>query len=148
MRRPARKTHPEFDLTNLYAYPQHLRDAIDHLPRAPGIYIFRGEAGDLPLYVGKSVNIRNRVLSHLRTEEEARMLRQARSIDFERTAGEIGALLLEARRIKELQPLYNQKLRGSKQLCSWHIDPAGSATPTLVFSRHHNFASAPCLYGL
>lgn len=148
MRRPVRKTHPEFDPAGLYEYPQHLREAMDHLPSAPGVYIFRGEEGDLPLYIGKSVNIRTRVLSHLRTEEEARMLRQTRRIDFERTAGEIGALLLEARLIKELQPLYNQKLRRSKQLCSWYLDAGASAIPRLVFSREVNFANASNLYGL
>jgi excinuclease Cho len=147
MRRKSNK-QPEFNPSALYEYPQHLRQAIDHLPSAPGIYIFRGEAGDLPLYIGKSVNIRSRVLSHLRTEDEARMLRQTRSIDFERTAGEIGALLLEARLIKQLQPLYNQKLRRTKQLCSWSLDAAATALPQLVFSKELDFARAADLYGL
>lgn len=69
-------------------YPQHLRDAMDHLPQAPGVYIFEGESGGLPLYIGKSVNLRHRLLSHLRNEDEARMLRQSVRIDHIRTCGE------------------------------------------------------------
>lgn len=42
-----------------------------------GVYQFHGESETLPLYIGKSVNIRSRVLSHLRTADEASMLRRA-----------------------------------------------------------------------
>ena len=98
---PARR-RPEFDEAQYYEYPEHLRAAISDMPAAPGVYIFHGEEGDLPLYIGKSINLRNRLLAHLRTPDEARMLRQTRRISHIRTAGEIGALLLEARLIKEL----------------------------------------------
>src|SRR5690606_33614807 len=36
---------------------------LDNLPETPGVYIFYGET-NIPLYIGKSVNIRTRVLSH------------------------------------------------------------------------------------
>ena len=56
------RTHKlEFDYSQLYEYPEHLRSAIAELPRAPGVYVFHGDDGDLPLYIGKSVNRRNRV---------------------------------------------------------------------------------------
>jgi excinuclease Cho len=140
-----RRRHPEFDQSSAYEYPQHLRAAIDDLPCAPGVYVFHGEDGDLPLYIGKSVNLRNRVLSHLRTVEEARMLRQTRRITHIRTAGEIGALLLEASMIKQQQPLLNQKLRRNKQLCSLMLE---GGKPTVVYSRDVNFATTADLYGL
>lgn len=79
------------------------------LPRTSGVYIFNGE-GTLPLYIGKSVDIRSRVLAHLRAEDEAEMIAQSRSVDFVETAGEIGALLLEARLIKQQSPLFNIRL--------------------------------------
>lgn len=60
------------------------------LPRTSGVYIFKGE-GTLPLYIGKSVDIRSRVLAHLRAEDEAEMIAQSRRVDFIETAGEIGA---------------------------------------------------------
>lgn len=150
MHSPKRR-RPEFDAARVYEYPDHLRAAMDDLPAAPGVYIFHGDAPDLPLYIGKSINIRTRVLSHLRNEEEARMLRQTRRISHIRTAGEIGALLLEASLIKQQQPLFNQKLRRSRQLFSWTIKDekgANDAKPELVYSKDVNFATHPGLYGL
>jgi excinuclease Cho len=126
------------------------------LPGAPGVYIFHGQAGDLPLYIGQSVHLRNRVLSHLRTEDEARMLRQTQRIEHIRTAGEIGALLLESQLIKQKQPLFNQKLRRNRQLCSWLVtqvtqggahDHAGVQLD-IVHANTLNFATTANLFGL
>lgn len=141
-----RLTRPEFDDSLLYEYPQHLRDAISDLPAAPGVYVFHGEDGDLPLYIGKSVNLRSRVLAHLRTVDEARMLRQTVRISHQRTAGEIGALLLEATMIKQQFPLLNQRLRRTRQLCSLRID--GRGRPEVVYSKDIDFATTPDLFGL
>jgi len=144
MHLPARR-RPAFEEARMYVYPTHLRDAIDDLPTAPGVYVFHGEEGDLPLYIGKSINLRQRVLSHLRNADEARLLRQTRRISHICTAGEIGALLLEASLIKQQQPLLNQKLRRSRQLCSLRtVD----GRPEVVYSQDLNFATEPDLYGL
>jgi excinuclease Cho len=143
--RRRRKVHPEFDETSLYEYPTHLREAIEHLPSLPGVYTFHGEEGDLPLYIGKSINIRSRVLSHLRTPEEARLLRQTKRITCERTAGEIGALLLESKLIKQLHPLHNQRLRMSRQLFAWRLV---DDKPDLVSAKDVDFSSESGLYGL
>lgn len=131
-----------------FKYPHHIdRASLDALPAKPGIYIFRDEQ-DRPLYVGKSVSIRTRVLSHLRTPEETRMLRQSRYVEYRRTAGEIGALLLEARLIKEMQPLHNKKLRRTREMCSLHLLPEAGAVPEIVYAREHDFACTTDLYGL
>jgi excinuclease Cho len=135
----------EFDATRVYEYPEHLRAALEGIPTAPGVYVFHGEEGDLPLYIGKSVNLRHRVMSHLRNADEALMLRQSKRISHIRTAGEIGALLLEASMIKQQQPLLNQKLRRSRQLCSLQMKGNKLA---VVYSKDVNFASEPDLYGL
>lgn len=142
---PARR-RPEFDEARIYEYPQHLREAVDALPAAPGVYVFHGESETLPLYIGKSVNLRARVLSHLRNPDEARMLRQTQRISHISTAGEIGALLLEASLIKQRQPLYNQQLRRSRQLCALRLRQDGR--PEVVYARDVNFATEPALYGL
>jgi excinuclease Cho len=134
--------------SELYQYPEHLRETIGDLPQAPGVYFFHGE-GDLPLYIGKSVNIRSRVLAHLRNADEARLLRQTRCISHTRTAGEIGALLLEAQLIKERQPLKNQRLRRNHQLCAWQLQPSAQGdVPVVVSTQEVNFAQAPHLHGL
>ncbi|MDR3381216.1 excinuclease Cho [Cupriavidus basilensis] len=122
-----------------------LREVARALPRAPGVYLFHGERGGLPLYIGKSVDLRARVLSHLRNAQEARMLRQLRRIDHERTGGEIGALLLEARLIKEQLPLFNQRLRRQQQLCSLRLI---DGMPEVVYANRIDFAQEPEVYGL
>ncbi len=125
-------------------YPDHLRALIDELPQSPGVYLFHGES-EWPLYIGKSVQIRNRVLSHLRNPDEARLLRQTRRISHIRTAGEIGALLLEAQLIKAQQPLTNQRLRYTRGLCALQLDGPGVR---IVSTDQVNFATEPNLYGL
>lgn len=123
-------------------------DNLRALPSAPGVYLFHGDTA-LPLYIGKSVNIRSRVLSHLREPGEARMMSQTRRVTWIRTAGEIGALLLESRLIKAQQPLYNKQLRRSRELCSWLLrGTQPPAAPTLVYSREVDFAAADGLFGL
>ena len=80
---------------------------INKLPKKPGVYYFRNEVGDL-LYVGKSVNIKNRVMSHFsqdyRNPKDLRISSQVRSVDFEKTPTDFGAQLLESEQIKSLQP--------------------------------------------
>ena len=118
------------------------------LPRSPGVYIFRGE-GALPLYIGKSVDIRSRVLAHLRAEDEAAMIAQSRRVDCIETAGEIGALLLEARLIKQQSPLFNVRLRRLRQVCSIRLTgPAGALNPQIVSGKDVVVAQAKDLYGL
>jgi excinuclease Cho len=140
-----RRRRDDFEDKQVYDYPQHLRAAIEDAPTGAGVYVFHGQEGGLPLYIGKSVNIRSRLLSHLRTQDEARMLRQTQRISYIRTAGEIGALLLEAQMIKAQHPLFNQKLRRNKQLCSLQMT---AGVPDVVYSKDIDFASAPDLYGL
>ena len=125
-------------------------DNLAALPRSCGVYVFRGE-GALPLYIGKSVDLRARVLSHLRNADEAAMLAQSRRVDTYRTAGEIGALLLEAQWVKQHMPLYNIRLRRSRSLVAWRLSPDGGSAgqpPQLVDSTRHDFAHTSDLYGL
>ncbi len=136
------------DPADTFEYPHHIdRASLDALPSRPGIYIFRDEQ-DRPLYIGKSVNIRSRVLSHLRTREEARMLQASRRVEFRRTAGDIGALLLESRLIKDMQPLYNKKLRRTREMCALHLGADEKSVPEIVYAREYDFACMTDLYGL
>ena len=136
------------DATDTFVYPDHIeRASIDALPSKPGIYIFKDEH-DRPLYIGKSINIRSRVLAHLRTPEEARMLQQSRRIEFRRTAGDIGALLLESRLIKTMQPLHNKKLRRTREMCTLHLGCDAGDAPRIVYARDCDFAKTADLFGL
>lgn len=129
----------------LFTYPAHIpRDCIDALPQQPGVYIFRDESA-APIYIGKSVNVRHRVLSHLRTPDEAQMLARTRHIDFERTGGELGALLREAMLIREHQPVFNVKLRQQREICSIVIR---EHRPDIVFAKEVDFGKSDGLFGL
>jgi excinuclease Cho len=122
--------------------------SIDALPRSAGVYIFQGK-GSLPIYIGKSVDIRSRVLAHLRAEDEAEMMAQSRRVEFIETAGEIGALLLEARLIKQRHPLFNVRLRRLRHLCSIRLPEHGDAlTPEIISGREIGVGQAQDLYGL
>lgn len=94
-------------------------ETLDNLPESPGVYIFYGEQG-MPLYVGKSINVHDRVMSHFsndtRIGKEMKLSQQARSIEVVETAGELGALFKESQLIKDLQPLYNRQLRFARKL--------------------------------
>jgi len=94
--------------------PQLAADALDALPEAPGVYRFYG-LNTLPLYIGKSANLRERVGAHFssdyRSATDLRMSTEIQRIEFEETAGEIGALLREAALVKSLLPAHNHALR-------------------------------------
>ena len=68
-----------------------------------------------PLYVGKSVNIHDRVLSHFNSTHtsgrELSIASQVTLIEHEETVGEMAALLREKVLIAKLQPIYNRQLR-------------------------------------
>ena len=134
--------------------PSHLAsDAIDEIPDTPGVYLFYGENNE-PLYVGKSVRLRQRVLSHFNADhklyKDMRLSQQLHRIEWRQTAGEIGALLLEAQLIKDLQPIHNRKLRRQGDLCAWRLqeDARGRTLPVLTLASEQDFGHADRLYGL
>lgn len=107
--------------------PSHLPlDTLKDLPRGPGVYRFYGE-NDALLYVGKSTNIAQRVASHFsgdhNTSKGVRISESLRRVECTETAGELGALLLELRQIKTLNPLFNRRSRAAKNLVSIELAP-------------------------
>lgn len=94
---------------------------LENLPETPGVYMFYAESG-MPLYIGKSINIKNRVLSHfssdIHSSTEMKISQQITHIETITTAGELGALLLEQQLIKKHLPLYNKRSRIKQELIS------------------------------
>ena len=94
---------------------------MQHIKDIPGVYIFYDDS-DLPLYIGKSIKLKTRVLSHFSSDHksatEMEMSLKIKRVDWKETAGELGALLLEAKLIKKLQPAYNRLLRNVTKLYS------------------------------
>ncbi len=84
--------------------------SFDELPRDPGVYLFRDDAGRV-LYVGKSVSIRSRARAHFApSTPPAQWTAHATIVDYRTTGSELGALVLENRLIKELRPPGNRRL--------------------------------------
>lgn len=86
---------------------------IDTLPEEAGIYYFMNEKNDI-IYIGKSRNIRKRVLSHFaegKSHKTVAMNREVYDIAFEITGSELIALLLESDEIKKHKPRYNRALK-------------------------------------
>jgi excinuclease ABC subunit C len=92
----------------------YVRERAGDLPREPGVYQFRD--GETTLYVGKAVDIRNRVRSYAdpRSHRIGKMVERAEAIECAVTDTETQALLLEANLIKRHQPRYNVRLKDDK----------------------------------
>lgn len=134
--------------------PNVAEQTILDLPDEPGIYIFEDDAG-MPLYVGKSVNIRSRVRSHFTNAtsvaKEMRMSLQSHNVSYITTETEIEALLLESAKVKELQPVFNKLLRRKKtqHIVVKHHSETGYLNFTIEshdLSRYNNLANVYGVY--
>jgi DNA polymerase-3 subunit epsilon len=88
-------------------------ETIKNLPGETGVYYFLDENKEV-IYVGKSLNIKSRVMSHLTnssTKRALEMKNKVTEINFEITGSELIALLLEAHEISTRLPLYNRAQR-------------------------------------
>ena len=100
--------------------PSHLdNQEVAKLPNSPGVYYFFDKDDHL-LYIGKSVDLKTRVMSHFvqdhQSATDAKLSRNIHHIDYQTTHSDFGAQLLEAQEIKRLSPSYNQRLRRNSGL--------------------------------
>ncbi len=96
-----------------------LQDKLNNIPTKPGVYLYKNAQGKI-IYVGKAVNLRNRVRSyfHASAQENAKtrhLVRDIAEIDFIVAGSELEALLLENTLIKKHQPKYNIRLKDDKR---------------------------------
>ncbi|CAN7249764.1 excinuclease ABC subunit UvrC [Phenylobacterium sp. LjRoot219] len=105
-----------------------IKDEVQRLPDAPGVYRMLGEAGEV-LYVGKARSLKKRVLQYAQgrfhTQRIAHMVDLTRAMEFVSTRTETDALLLEINLIKQLKPRFNVLLRDDKSF------------PEIVIRRDH-----------
>lgn len=99
---------------DIYALYSNLnRTEIDALPNTPGVYFFYNNKNEL-IYIGKSVEIKKRVLSHFSNKSAKKTIEMCKNIahiDFEETGSELCALLHESNLIKQHKPIYNTALK-------------------------------------
>ena len=102
------------------ALPPHLdSQLVDRIPNTPGVYHFLDEKGGL-LYVGKSVRLRDRVLSHFTQDhavaKDLQMSPLIYDITWFETPSDFGAQMLENHHIKTLRPKFNRRLKKVSKL--------------------------------
>ncbi|MFN0163486.1 MAG: exonuclease domain-containing protein [Burkholderiales bacterium] len=138
--------------------PKHLAaDALLALPRTPGVYLFYGQNAH-PLYIGKARDLRERVGAHFSgdwgSERGARLSEELRRIEVIETAGELSALLLEARLVRERLPAHNVRLRRRDDAVVLRLDgeerrliiePAASLSAATLAGAHGPFSSRRAL---
>ncbi|MBU1218796.1 excinuclease ABC subunit UvrC [Myxococcota bacterium] len=103
-----------------------LGEFLHNLPRTPGVYIMKDENSGV-IYVGKAINIKNRVTSYFRKGGDTRFFvprleHEVASIEILMASSEKEALLLENNLIKEFQPKYNVNLRDDKSYPGISVD--------------------------
>jgi len=100
-------------------FSEHLQGILKTLPAKSGCYLMKNAAGDM-IYVGKAINLRNRVRSyfHLNAEQDAkiqRLVREIVDIEWILVGSELEALILEMNLIKRYRPNYNIRLKDDKR---------------------------------
>ncbi|WFE68934.1 exonuclease domain-containing protein [Thiomicrospira sp. R3] len=107
-----------------YSLPANLDpDVLKDCPDTPGVYQFYNQQGHV-IYVGKSVTLRTRILSHFSQGQtlakDLQIANELHHIDWIECAGDLGAQLLEAKLVKQLSPKYNRQLKKLTKL--WHFE--------------------------
>ncbi len=98
---------------------RRIEDTLKHLPRRPGVYMFKGDDGEI-LYVGKAKVLRDRVRSYFNADRSKsiktrELVRRIVDVDTLVVESEAEALILEANLIKEHHPRFNIQLRDDKR---------------------------------
>ena len=96
-----------------------LQEKLNAIPTKPGVYLYKNQAKKV-IYVGKAVNLRNRVRSYFHKSSQTNLrlhnlVKDIRDIEFIITGSELEALLLENTLIKKYQPKYNVLLKDDKR---------------------------------
>lgn len=94
-------------------HPDFNKKILDDLPEKTGVYYFFDEDHKL-IYIGKSKNIRSRVMQHLNntsTKKAIEMKSRIIDVSYEITGSELIALLFESAEIKKHTPIYNRSQR-------------------------------------
>lgn len=97
----------------------HLQGILDTLPTRPGCYIMRDASGEI-IYVGKAINLRNRVRSyfhggHDQDMKTRKLVKNIADIEWIVVDSELEALILEMNLIKKHRPRYNIRLKDDKR---------------------------------
>lgn len=97
---------------------EKVAEKLKTLPTKPGVYQYFDATGKL-IYVGKAVNLRNRVRSYFHTSVDSvkteRLVAEIADLEWIITDSELEALLLESNLIKRHKPRFNIRLKDDKR---------------------------------
>jgi len=98
---------------------EHIQGILDTLPNKPGCYQMKNANGEI-IYVGKAINLRNRVRSYFQDGRDQdiktrQMVRHIADIQWIVVGSELEALILEMNLIKKHRPHYNIRLKDDKR---------------------------------
>lgn len=115
-----------------------ITEELKKLPNSPGVYIMH-DADDTIIYVGKAINLHNRVRSYFRKivgrgPQIDKMVAQIARFEYIVTDSELEALVLENNLIKEHSPKYNTMLKDDKTYPYIKVT-MGEEYPRILFSR-------------
>ena len=89
---------------------------ISSIPSTTGVYFFY--KNDIPIYIGKAVNLKARLTSHLQNarldRKEQAIIEQADRLDYTQTLSDFEAIILEANLVRKFMPQYNIQLKDDK----------------------------------
>jgi excinuclease ABC subunit C len=97
----------------------HIQQILDTLPDKPGCYLMKDARGTI-IYVGKAINLRNRVRSYFHSTSQKepktrRLVREIADIEWIVVGSELEALILEMNLIKRHKPRFNVRLKDDKR---------------------------------
>lgn len=138
--------------------PEHVQTQVETFPHKPGIYLMRDVSGTV-IYVGKAVDLRNRVRSYFHPSaweysKVRALVAEVADLDFIITDSELEALILEANLIKEHRPRYNVRLKDDKHYPYIKVTWAEPFPKVLITRRMEQdgsryfgpFTSTPAVY--
>lgn len=121
---------------------------INNLPSSPGVYIFK--KNKFTIYIGKSVNIKARVKSHIENakldQKENMIVTESNTIEIVLTDSDFNALLMETELIQKYQPKYNTVLKDDKSQLYIEIT-IHEKYPKILLNRKKNLGKNNLYFG-
>ncbi len=108
-----------------------LENKLKELPKSPGVYLFRNKEKKI-IYVGKAVNLKNRVSSYFHGDHDiktAELIKNIANLEWIEVGSEFEALVFEADLIKRYKPKYNIRFRDDKNYA--YLKISGEAWPRI-----------------
>ena len=114
-----------------------IEEELKKLPQKPGVYLMKNEKEEI-IYVGKAVNLKNRVRQYFQSSKNQlpkvqAMVQHIKEFEYIITDSELEALLLECNLIKKHRPFYNVLLKDDKAYP--YIKITNEAFPRILMTR-------------